>query len=46
MSDRLLPYETIVKAHEGDPHSNRMVLFISYHMIRFFLVFFSQSKRN
>ena len=36
MSDRLLPYETIVKAHEGDPIAIQAVLDRYAGYIRYF----------
>ena len=36
MSDRLLPYETIVKAHEGDPLAIQAVLDRYAGYIRYF----------
>ena len=36
MKDRLLPYETIVKAHEGDPAAMQAVLDRYAGFIRYF----------
>ena len=36
MSDRLLPYDTIVKAHEGDPEAIQAVLNRYAGYIRYF----------
>ena len=36
MSDRLLPYDTIVKAHEGDPEAIKAVLDRYAGYIRYF----------
>ena len=36
MSDRLLPYDTIVKAHEGDPEAIQAVLDRYAGYIRYF----------
>ena len=36
MSDRLLPYDTIVKAHEGDPETIQAVLDRYAGYIRYF----------
>ena len=36
MKDRLLPYETIVKAHEGDPTAMQAVLDRYAGFIRYF----------
>ena len=37
MSDRLLPYDTIVKAHEGDPEAIQAVLNRYAGYIRYFV---------
>ncbi len=36
MKDRLLPYETIIKAHEGDPEAMQAVLDRYAGLIRYF----------